>query len=286
MRSRKVVKSRRTRRPSKRSRASKARARTRRARPSRPRTSRPRTSRPRTSRARRPSRARSPRRSPPLSLSVRGRERFQRDTFNNWKPNYSVWKCESLTNDLVEQNFDDFVNEILFHSSLHKDALTHRPYNPTANKIRENFYTERTIGSDNDCLIHSVLTICSPAFRLQNDNVKVNVASFFRRNILTQMPGFTPEEIALLQGRNFLDSDILTKIANCFKVSFCVFLTYDNTVQLLNTENQNDYYLISNNGGSTKSGSHFEAAFKMVDQTRIYKIPHDQGNSLALGAWA
>jgi hypothetical protein len=185
-----------------------------------------------------------------------------------------------LTNDLVEQNFDDFVNEILSHSSLHKDALTHRPYNATANKIRENFYTERTSGSDNDCLMHSVLTICSPAFRLQNDNVKVNVASFFRRNILTQMPGFTPEEIALLQGRNFLDSDILTKIANCFKVSFCVFLTYDNTVQLLNTENQNDYYLISNNGGSTKGGSHFEAAFKMVDQTRIYKIPHDQGNNL------
>jgi hypothetical protein len=211
---------------------------------------------------------------------------FQRknDTFKFWKP--GVWNCDKLTNAKVEQNFNNFIDEILSHSSLNKSDLTQRSSYPSAHRVRDNFLAETTSGSENDCLIHSVLTTCSPAFRLQNDNVKNNVASFFRRNILSQMLSFTLQERDTLRSQKFLDSAILTKIADCFKVSFCVFLTSDNTVQLINTLNKQDYYLISNDGGSKISGTHFEAVFKIVNNERTYKISNVEGEALGQQAYA
>jgi len=212
---------------------------------------------------------------------------FQRknDTFKFWKP--GAWNCDKLTNAEAENNFDKFILEIISYSSLNEKDLTHRSSSsyPSARPLRDNFFAETTSGSENDCLIHSVLTTCSPAFRLQNDTVKNNVASFFRRNILSQMLSFTLKEKVTLQGKNFLDSEILTKIADCFKVSFCVFVTSDNTVQLINTFNEQDYYLISNNGGSKISGSHFEAVFKIVNTERTYKISNVEGNALGQKAF-
>ena len=212
---------------------------------------------------------------------------FQRnDNFNGWLPNYGVWKCDMLTNEEVEQNFNDFIDEIVAHSSFQRNALTRRSFYPRATLLkRPDFYAETTSGSENDCLIHSVLTICSPSFRLQNDTVKTNVASFFRRRILTQMPGFTLQEIDLLKSVRFLDDQILTKIARCFKLGFCVFLTGDDKVQLINNLEGYDYYLISNNGSSKQYGTHFEAVSKIIDNKRIYKISFEEGNELGAQAY-
>jgi len=206
----------------------------------------------------------------------------ENDTFQGWTP--GAWNCDKLTNAEAEQNFDKFILEIISYSSLNEKDLTHRSSSsyPSARPLRDNFFAETTSGSENDCLIHSVLTTCSPAFRLQNDTVKNNVASFFRRSILSQMTSFTLDEKATLRSRDFLYGEILTKIATCFKVSFCVFLTSDNTVQLINPVNGQDYYLISNDGGRHAYGNHFEAVYTVdiVNDERKYKITSEEGVTL------
>jgi hypothetical protein len=87
----------------------------------------------------------------------------------------------------------------------------------------------QTSGNENDCLIHSLLTVVNDYFRFLNIEHKKIIASFFRRVFLPQLydpnntiDGFSQINISDLQGNYPLEDSILTKISYKYDLQFFV----------------------------------------------------------------
>lgn len=77
---------------------------------------------------------------------------------------------------------------------------------------------------NNDCLVHSFLTIVSPLFRKLQRTDRNRVASYFRRFIMVQIPEINQ---SLLKSYHFLTTAELEKLARMYDVSFIVIKDSD-----------------------------------------------------------
>jgi hypothetical protein len=137
---------------------------------------------------------------------------------------------------------DPWVNGYLqnWSNRLPHYALTPLVYpqvtnNPDLADVLKLLQRVQTLGSNNDCLIHSFLTDVSATYRKSSDAEKINVADYFRRTIMVNVAKKTPEDperdkkiivtdkmVAELKGTGFLSDLHVGLLADHFKINIFV----------------------------------------------------------------
>ena len=144
----------------------------------------------------------------------------------------------------------------------------------------------RTSGNENDCLIHSFLSVTCPHFRAMTAMGRNAFASWFRRTHLPaylakrkQVLGFK-EEIPDLSGKGFLDARLLTILALVYAVNILMVepprdLQKNVLMTLYGNKGDNPTYVLYGND------THFEPV-QLADGT--FTIPFDRAERLSSAA--
>ena len=149
---------------------------------------------------------------------------------------------------------------------IQKTATHYNIYN-----IIKNWKLYYTSGNNNDCAIHSFLTVTLENFRKINDDDRNKFATHFRRNVLrfNKQIGFSDKDYSELLNNYMLTDSLITSLAQYFKLNIMIVDYTTPATSFITRINQfgiitDPYYVISHT-----SNVHWEA---MSDDKNNFRI--------------
>ena len=169
---------------------------------------------------------------------------------------------------ILKQNDFEMIEADDKHPIIYRDI----PYfdTPEVHNIFKKVIKIKTSGSNNDCLIHSILTSISSQYRTLDGIGKKIIASYFRRyifSILDEIDEGFMNSIAFLTD---VEAEIISKY---YKLNIMILV---NTSQYAAKHfrffenNRSDYIILHNNGGS-----HYSAVYLNDKYTLEYRLGNE-----------
>lgn len=170
---------------------------------------------------------------------------------------------------ILKQNDFEMIEADDKHPIIYRDI----PYfdTPEVHNIFKKVIKIKTSGSNNDCLIHSILTSISSQYRTLDGIGKKIIASYFRRYIFSILDGIDEGFMNSIQFLTDVEAEIISKY---YKLNIMILV---NTSQYAAKHfrffenNPLTYYLILHNNG----GSHYSAVYLNDKYTLEYRLGNE-----------